>query len=100
MYYCPSENRFKAGRPSATAVKKFILGTFVNSGCTLSTVILHSAELPVGCQGSRCDMLFQSPYFAVAVLAILGGFLRIGVSFDPFLGPIFHFWAHFQFPSP
>jgi hypothetical protein len=26
MYYCPSENRFKAGRPSATAVKNIYFG--------------------------------------------------------------------------
>jgi hypothetical protein len=38
MYYRLSENRFEAGRPSAVCCQKFILGTFLNLGCTLFTL--------------------------------------------------------------
>jgi hypothetical protein len=38
----------------------------------------------------------ENPYLLGAVLAILGGFLNIWVSFDPFLWPFFLFLSFFR----
>jgi hypothetical protein len=39
--------------------------------------------------------LLESAYFSGGILSILGGFLKIWVSFDGFLGSIFPFLAFF-----
>jgi hypothetical protein len=44
--------------------------------------------------------VLENPYFPGSVFPLLGGFLPLLVNFVSFLGSIFHFWAHFQFPSP
>jgi hypothetical protein len=53
---------------------------------------------------ARCDLggesVLENPYFPGSVFPLLGGFLPLLVNFVSFLGSIFHFWAHFQFPSP
>jgi hypothetical protein len=46
LYYRSSKNCFAAGRPSALCCQKiFILGTFLNLGCTLLGNILHHTRI-------------------------------------------------------
>jgi hypothetical protein len=46
MMYCPSVIQLSTGSPSATDVKKLVLGS---STCTLRGLILHSAEWAGNC---------------------------------------------------
>ena len=79
MYYCPSENRFKAGSPSAPAVEKFILGT---RGCTLCKLFLHSSSRPrvgPGCfktLSKYCHRIYQadvtSPRWSLRFMSQVG----------------------------
>jgi hypothetical protein len=99
LYYCPSENRFKAGRPSATDVKNSFWEHFGVLGCTLFARILHF--MVTTCSISLAPLLVWGSFSGSKTV---GPYSNRRLGFTRRFGSILahqltHFWTPFYTPK-